>query len=77
MDPGSWMIVELQGYNNAASGTAVNSLNALRHASSNSYFKGQGTLWVKVVANGGGMRPGPAGRGGAPSSIQVSRSPSA
>ena len=75
MDPGSWMIVELPGYNNAASGTAVSSLDALRGATSNSYFKGNGSLWVKVVANGGGMTQGTAaGRGGlAPSSIQVSR----
>lgn len=74
MDPGSWMIVELPGYNTAASGTAVSSLDALRSATSNSYFKGQGSLWVKVVANGGGMIAGAAGRGGiAPSSIQVSR----
>jgi len=75
MDPGSWMIVELPGFTTAASGTAVTSLDALRSASSNSYFKGDGALWVKVVANGGGMTQGTAaGRGGlAPSSIQVSR----
>ena len=44
-------------------------------ATSTSYFKGEGALWVKVVANGGGMTQGTAaGRGGAPpSSIQVSR----
>ncbi|MEO8096770.1 MAG: hypothetical protein ABI811_03655, partial [Acidobacteriota bacterium] len=71
---GSWMIVELPGYTTAASGTAQASLDALRSATSNSYYKGEGALWVKVVANGGGMLPGPAGRGGvAPSSIQVSR----
>ncbi len=75
MDPGSWMIVELPGYTTAASGAAVNGLDALRSATSNSYFKGDGGLWVKVVANGGGMTQGTAaGRGGlAPSSIQVSR----
>ncbi len=74
MDPGSWMIVELPGYTTAASGTAQPSLAALRSAPDNSYYKGEGSLWVKVVANGGGMLPGAAGRGGlAPSSIQVSR----
>jgi len=75
MDPGSWMIVELPGYSTAASGTPVNSLDALRSATGNSYFKGEGSLWVKVVANGGGMTQGTAaGRGGVPpSSIQVSR----
>jgi hypothetical protein len=68
------MIVELPGYT-TASGAAVNSLDALRSATGNSYFKGEGALWVKVVANGGGMTQGTAaGRGGvAPSSVQVSR----
>ncbi len=75
MDPGSWMIVELPGYTTAASGETQGSLQALRSATSNSYFKGEGSLWVKVIANGGGMTQGTAaGRGGlAPSSIQVSR----
>ena len=75
MNPGSWMIVELPGYTTAASGTAQPSLAALRSATDNSYYKGEGALWVKVVANGGGMTQGTAaGRGGlAPSSIQVSR----
>ena len=75
MDPGSWMIVELPGYTSAATGEAKTSLDALRSATSNSYFKGEGALWVKVVANGNGMTQGTAGgRGGpAPSSIQVSR----
>jgi hypothetical protein len=74
MEPGSWMTVELPGFTTAASGEAQTSLQALRSATSTSYFKGEGALWVKVVANGGGARPGPAGSGGgAPSSIQVSR----
>ena len=74
MDNGSWVIVELPGYSSAATGTAQTSMDALRSASSTSYYKAEGTLWVKLVSNGGGARPGPAGRGGvAPSSIQVSR----
>ena len=74
MDNGSWVIVELPGFTTAASGEAQTSLQALRSATSNSYFKGEGALWVKVVSNGGGARPGAAGRGGVPpSSIQVSR----
>jgi hypothetical protein len=74
MDNGSWVILELPGYTTAAAGTAQTSMDALRSASDTSYYHGEGTLWVKLVANGGGARPGPAGRGGvAPSSIQVSR----
>jgi hypothetical protein len=49
-------------------------MDALRSASSTSYYRGEGTLWVKLVSNGGGARPGAGGRGGlAGSSIQVSR----
>jgi hypothetical protein len=49
-------------------------MDALRSASSTSYFRGESTLWVKLVSNGGGARAGAGGRGGvAPSSIQVSR----
>jgi cell migration-inducing and hyaluronan-binding protein len=74
MDNGSWVIFELPGYSSAATGTAQTSMDALRSASSTSYYRGEGTLWVKLVSNGGGARPGAAGRGGlAGSSIQVSR----
>ncbi|HEY7338863.1 MAG TPA: G8 domain-containing protein [Bryobacteraceae bacterium] len=74
MDPGSWVMFELPGYSSAATGTAETSMDALRSASSTAYYHGDGTLWVKLVSNGGGARPGAAGRGGlAPSSIQVSR----
>ena len=74
MDKDSWVIVELPGYSSAAAGAAQTSLDALRSASATSYYRGEGTLWVKLVANGGGALPGAAGRGGVPpSSIQVSR----
>ena len=74
LDSGSWVIFELPGYSSAATGTAQTSMDALRSASSTSYYKGEGTLWVKLVSNGGGALPGAAGRGGVPpSSIQVSR----
>jgi len=74
LDNGSWVIVELPGYTTAATGTAQTSMDALRTASSTSYYRGEGTLWVKLVSNGGGALPGAAGRGGVPpSSIQVSR----
>jgi cell migration-inducing and hyaluronan-binding protein len=66
LDPGSWVIFELPGFTTAASGTATDSLDALRKASATSYFKGNGSLWVKVVSVAGG------GRGGG-ASLQVSR----
>jgi hypothetical protein len=66
LDPGSWVIFELPGFNTAASGTALDSLDALRKASATSYYKGNGALWVKVVSVEGG------GRGGG-ASLQVSR----
>src|SRR5688500_8367009 len=49
LDPGSWVIFELPGFTTAASGTATDSLDALRQASATSYYKGNGSLWVKVV----------------------------
>ncbi|HUA21713.1 MAG TPA: G8 domain-containing protein [Bryobacteraceae bacterium] len=71
LDKGSWVIVELPGYTKAATGTAQTSLGALRGASDTSYYKGDGSLWVKLVSDGGGARPGRGGGTGA--SIQVSR----
>jgi cell migration-inducing and hyaluronan-binding protein len=74
LDSGSWVIFQLPGFTTAASGTEQSSLDALRTASTTSYFKDKDALWVKVVAaaaaggRGGGM--GAAGVGG---SIQVSR----
>jgi cell migration-inducing and hyaluronan-binding protein len=71
LDNGSWVIFELPGYSSAATGTAQSSMDALRSASSTSYYRGEGTLWVKLVSNGGGARPGRGG--GTGGSIQVSR----
>jgi hypothetical protein len=71
LDNGSWVIFELPGYSSAATGTAQTSMDALRSAGSTSYYRGEGTLWVKLVSNGGGARPGRGG--GVGSSIQVSR----
>lgn len=65
LDAGSWVIFELPGFTTAASGTAVDSLDALRKASATSYFKSGDALWVKVVSNGGSGR--------AATSVQVSR----
>jgi hypothetical protein len=69
LDRGSWVIFELPGFTTAASGAPQNSLEALRQASATSFYKGQDSLWVKLVSNGdpGGGAPG----GG--TSLQVSR----
>src|SRR5690606_12488296 len=73
MDLGSWVIFELPGFTTAASGEAVDSLDALRSASVTSYYKGEDALWVKVVSNGVGAE-GPRGGGpGGGSSVPVSR----
>ena len=53
LDSGSWVIFELPGFTTAATGTAQNSLDALRSATSTSYYKGENALWVKVVSTGG------------------------
>jgi cell migration-inducing and hyaluronan-binding protein len=73
MDRGSWVIFELPGFNTAASGTPVDSLDALRKASDTAHYKANGALWVKVVSNGNAAS-GPRGGGpGAGTSVQVSR----
>ena len=69
LDSGSWVIFELPGFATANAGTAQNSLDALRNASSTSYYNGNGTLWVKLVSAG---VTGPGGRG-AGGAIQVSK----
>jgi cell migration-inducing and hyaluronan-binding protein len=69
LDKGSWVIFELPGFTTAASGTPQTSLDALRAASDNSYFKGEGSLWVKLVSPGD---PGNGAPGGG-TSLQVSR----
>ena len=73
LDAGSWVIFELPGFTTADSGTAVDSLDALRKATTTSYYKGNGSLWVKVVSTGDILGSGP-GRGPGPGdSLQVSR----
>jgi cell migration-inducing and hyaluronan-binding protein len=52
LDAGSWVIVEVPGFTTAASGTPVDSLDALRKASATSYYKGKDALWVKLVSTG-------------------------
>ncbi len=69
LDRGSWVIFELPGFTAAASGAQQNSLDALRAANDTSYYKGEGSLWVKVVSSGDSGTGAP---GGGPS-VQVSR----
>ena len=73
LESGNWVIFELPGFTTASAGTQQDSLEALRKAGTTSYYKGDGSLWVKVVSTG---TPAPAagrgGRGGA-TTLQVSR----
>jgi cell migration-inducing and hyaluronan-binding protein len=73
LDKGSWVIFDLPGFATAASGTSQDSLDALRKASATSYYKGDGSLWVKLVSSGDvlGSGPGSGPSGGA--SLLVSR----
>jgi len=73
LDSGSSVIFELPGFTTAASGTEQSSLDALRKASATSYYKGNGSLWVKLVSTGDilGSRPNSGPGGGA--TLQVSR----
>ena len=73
LDRGSWVILELPGFTTAASGEPMDSLDALRKANTTSYYKGNGSLWVKLVSSGDilGSGPGRGPSGGA--SLQVSR----
>jgi cell migration-inducing and hyaluronan-binding protein len=73
LDSGSWVMFELPGFATATSGTQESSLDALRKSSDSSYYKGNGSLWVKLVSTGDvlGSGPGSGPSGGA--SLQVSR----
>ncbi len=70
LDKGSWVIFELPGFTTAASGTPQASLDALRQASDTSYFKGNGSLWVKLVSSGD---PGTGAPNLGATSVQVGR----
>src|SRR5690606_23903921 len=49
MDEGSWILFELPGFSSTASGAEQSSLAALRDAKDTSYYKDDGSLWVKLV----------------------------
>jgi cell migration-inducing and hyaluronan-binding protein len=73
LDAGSWVMFELPGFTTAASGAEQSSLDGLRTATTTSYYKGNGSLWVKLVSTGDilGSGPGRGPSGGA--SLQASR----
>ena len=60
---------ELPGFTTAASGTEQSSLDAFRKASATSYYKGNGSLSVKLVSTGDAGTGAPGGG----TSLQVSR----
>jgi hypothetical protein len=73
LDEGSWVMFELPGFTTAASGKAQNSLAALRGANETSYFKDNGSLWVKIVSTGDVLGRGPGQPPGPGDSVAVSR----
>ena len=73
LDKGSWAIFELLGFTTAASGSEQSSLDALRQASATSYYKGNGSLWVKLVSSGDILGSGPASGPSGGASVSVSR----
>jgi hypothetical protein len=73
LDAGSWVMFELPGFTTAASGPAQDSLDALRKANTTSYYKGNGSLWVKLVSSGDILGSGPANGPSGGASLQASR----
>jgi cell migration-inducing and hyaluronan-binding protein len=73
LDTGSWVMFELPGFTTAASGAEQNSLDALRKARTTSYYKGDGSLWVKLVSTGDILGTGPTQGPGPGDSLTVSR----
>ncbi|OYW44884.1 MAG: hypothetical protein B7Z08_12835 [Sphingomonadales bacterium 32-68-7] len=49
MNQGTWVVFELPGFANAASGKEQASLDALRSANETSRFQSSDALWVKLV----------------------------
>jgi cell migration-inducing and hyaluronan-binding protein len=73
LDAGSWVMFELPGFTTANSGTAQDSLDALRKATTTSYYKGNGSLWVKLVSTGDVLGSGPGNGPGPGVTLQASR----
>jgi cell migration-inducing and hyaluronan-binding protein len=73
LDAGSWVMFELPGFTTASAGTAQDSLDALRQANTTSYYKGNGSLWVKLVSSGDILGSGPNSGPSGGANLQVSR----
>ena len=73
LDTGSWVMFELPGFTKASEGMAQDSLDALRKATTTSYYKGNGSLWIKLVSTGDIMGSGPAQGKGGGVTLQASR----
>ena len=63
----------MPGFTTASSGTEQSSLDALRKASDTSYYKGNGSLWVKIVSTGDVLGSGPVNGPSGGASLQASR----
>ena len=73
LEKGSWVMFELPGFNTANAGTAQDSMDALRKATTTSYYKANGSLWVKLVSSGDILGSGPTQGPGPGDSLMVSR----
>lgn len=73
LDAGSWVMFELPGFTTASTGTEQGSLDALRNATATSYYKGNGTLWVKLVSTGDILGSGPTQGKAGGVTLQASR----
>jgi cell migration-inducing and hyaluronan-binding protein len=73
LDAGSWVMFELPGFTTAASGAEQSSLDALRKATTTSYYKGNGSLWVKLVSSGDVLGSGPDSGPGGGASVEARR----
>lgn len=65
MEDGSWVIFELPGFTAPAGGVETPSLDALRAAGETAFFRGEDSLWVKLVVDNSAGNTVQIGRPGA------------